>query len=411
VRTRRPNRRGDGVDTNALGSLTEIAPVDGIPISQQVVRTGAPGRRGVTYDSGNYGAALDLALQRADYAALRREQSARRAAGELVGIGLATYTEPAGGGWEAGQVEVAADGQVVAYTGSAAHGQGHQTTFAQIVADKLGVDWQAVRVVGGDSDIPIVGMGSFGSRSLVLGGSALALAAGAVRERALRVAAAMIEVGLEDLELRHGQISVRGVSRPQLDLATVAAAASQGIGLTGDEYRGPREATRFVSDSGDTFPFGACVAVISIAPETAQVRLERLVLIDDCGSVVNPLLVDGQLAGGVAQGIGEALREAIVYSTDGQLITGSLLDYAVPRAADVPELELDRTETPSPRNPLGAKGAGESGTVGTPAAIANAVVDALQAFGVDNVDLPITSEQIWKLLAVAADAERLVNSA
>jgi carbon-monoxide dehydrogenase large subunit len=353
---------------------------------------------GITYDSGNYAGALDVALALVKYDELRRTQTARRTRGELVGIGIATYTEPAGGGWEGGQITVDSNGQVTAHTGASAHGQGHRTTFAQIVADKLGVEWSAVKVVGGDTDVPIAGIGSFGSRSLVLAGSALAVSATAVRERALRVAAAMLEVGVEDLDLRDGWISVRGVGQHKLELSAVATAATQGVGLAADETHALCEATRFASTTGDTFPFGACVAVVSIAPETAQVTLERLVLVDDCGRVVNPLLVDGQLAGGVAQGIGEALCEAVVYSTEGQLVTGSLLDYAVPRAADVPHLELDRTETPSPRNPLGAKGVGESGTVGTPAAIANAVVDALRGLGVDNVDLPITTAQIWKLL-------------
>jgi carbon-monoxide dehydrogenase large subunit len=354
---------------------------------------------GVTYDSGNYAGALGLALERAGYADLRCEQAARRLRGELVGIGLATYMEPAGGGWEGGQVQVEPDGQVTAYTGSSAHGQGHQTTFAQIVADKLGVDWTTVRVVSGDTDSPVPGIGSFGSRSVVLGGSALAISATAVRERALRVAAALLEVAVHDLELHDSRVRVRGAGQRELDLATIAQAARRGVGLTPDEPHALIEATRFLSTSGDTFPFGACVALVSIAPDTAQATLERLVLVDDCGTVINPLLVDGQLAGGVAQGIGEALREMVLYSTDGQLITGSLLDYAVPRASDVPDFELERTETPSPRNPLGAKGVGESGTVGTPAAIANAVVDALRSAGVDNVDLPIRTEDIWQLLS------------
>jgi carbon-monoxide dehydrogenase large subunit len=220
-----------------------------------------------------------------------------------------------------------------------------------------------------------------------------------VRERALRVAAALLEVAPEDLELRDGKVSVRGATQCVLDLATIAQAAGQGVGLRADEPNALSEATRFQSTTGDTFPFGACVVMVSIAPETARVTIERLVLIDDCGTVINPLLVDGQLAGGAVQGIGEALREAILYSAEGQPVTGSLLDYAVPRAADIPELELDRTETPSPRNPLGVKGVGESGTVGTPAAIANAVADALLPFGLVDLDLPITSEKIWSLLS------------
>jgi carbon-monoxide dehydrogenase large subunit len=354
---------------------------------------------GVTYDSGNYAGTLDLALQHADYDRLRQIQTDRRARGELVGIGLATYTEVSGGGFEGGQVEVEADGGVVAYTGSSAQGQGHQTTFAQIVADRLGVEPGTVRIVGGDSDAPMPGMGTFGSRSTVLGGSALSNAAQIVRERMLRVAAALLEVAPGDLDLRSGHAFVRGAEQRTVDLATIAAAAAVGTGLAADEPRALRETTRFASTDGDTFPFGACVAVVSVSRDTGLVTLERLILVDDCGRVINPLLVDGQLAGGAAQGIGEALRELIQYAPDGQLMTGSLLDYAVPRAVDVPTLELDRTETPSPRNPLGAKGVGEAGTVSTPAAIANAVIDALRPLGIDNMTLPITSEQVWRAMS------------
>jgi carbon-monoxide dehydrogenase large subunit len=353
---------------------------------------------GITYDSGNYAAALDLALAHADYDRLRAEQAARRGRGELVGIGLATYTEVAGGGFEGAQVEVLPDGSVQAHTGASAQGQGHQTTFAQIVADHLGVDPSVVRVIGGDTDAPMPGIGTFGSRSVVLGGSALANASDVVRQRALRVAATLLEAAPDDLELRAGRAFVRGAEQRSIDLGAVAAAATQGLGLAADEPHALREASRFTSTDGDTFPFGACVALVSVARETGQVSLERIVLVDDCGTVINPLLVDGQLAGGAAQGIGEALREAIVYSADGQLVTGSLLDYAVPRASDIPTLVLDRTITPSPRNPLGAKGVGEAGTVGTPAAIANAVIDALRPLGITNVDLPITAEQLWRLL-------------
>jgi carbon-monoxide dehydrogenase large subunit len=353
---------------------------------------------GIVYDSGNYAGCMDRALELADYAGLRREQAQRRSQGEIVGIGLATYTEIAGGGWEEGQVEVHSDGRVVAHTGSSAHGQGHRTTFAQIVADVLGVDVDAVSIVAGDTDSPIQGFGTFGSRSTVMGGNALFVAGDTVRERLLRVAASMLEVAADDLEIRRGQVFVRGAEHRRTDFASIAEAAGAGVGLAADEARNLRAATRFTSVDGETFPFGACVALISIGRETARVRLERLILVDDCGRVINPLLVDGQLAGGVVQGIGEALSEQVVFSAEAQLMTGSLLDYAVPRARDVPPLELDRTETLSPRNPLGVKGVGEAGTIGSPAAIANAVVDALRPLGVSNVALPITSDQVWSAL-------------
>jgi carbon-monoxide dehydrogenase large subunit len=356
---------------------------------------------GAVYDSGNYAVALDRALEMADYTDLRSRQAARRAQGELVGIGLSTYTEVAGGGWEDGQVKVEADGRIVAHSGSSAHGQGHRTTFAQIVADIFGVDAESVALIAGDTDSPVQGFGTFGSRSTIFGGNALLSAGRTVRERMLRVASALLEAAAEDLEIRRGRVFVRGVEQRSLSFAAVAEAAAQGVGLALDEPRELRASTRFTSPDGETYPFGACVAVVAISSETGRISLERLVLVDDCGRVINPLLVEGQLAGGVAQGIGEALLEQVVVSEDGQLISGSLLDYAVPRALDVPHLELDRTETLSPRNPLGVKGVGEAGTVGSPAAIANAVLDALRPLGIREVAMPVTARQVWELIQAA----------
>jgi carbon-monoxide dehydrogenase large subunit len=342
---------------------------------------------GVTYDSGDYARALDRALELADYAGLRREQATRRARGELVGVGLATYTEVAGGGFEMGTVSLGADGTVTAVTGSSPFGQGVQTVFAQIVADQFGVDPSKVRVVPADTDALPAGMGSFGSRSTALGGSALVQAARVVRDRALSAAAALLEVSPDDLELRDGTVGVRGVAERAVDLAEVSQAAGE-----------LRESVRFASTEGDTYPFGAIVACVSLEPETARVRIERLVLVDDCGRAINPMLVDGQLTGGAVQGLGETLLEQVVHGPDGQLLTGSLLDYAVPRAETVPRLELDRTETLTPRNPLGAKGVGESATVGTPCALANAVIDALRPLGLSEVELPLTPERLWRLI-------------
>jgi carbon-monoxide dehydrogenase large subunit len=267
-------------------------------------------------------------------------------------------------------------------------GQGARTVLAQIVADQFEVHPSRVRVVPADTDALTAAMGSFGSRSTILGGSALAQAARIVRERALRAAAGLLEVAPEDLELRDGTIGVRGVAERAVDLAQVISAEGE-----------LRETVRFASTEGDTYPFGAIVACVCVDRDTGRVKIERLVLVDDCGRAINPLLVDGQLTGGAVQGLGEALLEQVVHASDGQLVTGSLLDYAVPRAEAVPMLELDRTETLSPRNPLGAKGVGESATVGTPAAIANAVVDALRPLNLSSLELPLTPERLWRLIA------------
>jgi carbon-monoxide dehydrogenase large subunit len=252
--------------------------------------------------------------------------------------------------------------------------------------------------VPADTDALASGMGSFGSRSTVLGGSALAEAARVVRDRALRAAAALLEAAPEDLELRNAKVGVCGVAERYVGLDRVAAAVAEGVGLAPEEPRELRQTMRFAASDGDTYPFGAIVAAVSVDRDTGRARLERLVLVDDCGRAINPLLVDGQLTGGATQGLGEALLEQVVHGSDGQLLSGSLLDYAVPRAEAVPALELDRTETLSPRNPLGAKGVGESATVGTPCALANALIDALRPLGLQNVELPITPERLWRLI-------------
>jgi carbon-monoxide dehydrogenase large subunit len=353
---------------------------------------------GVIFDSGAYERTMDVALDQVGYEALLAEQAERRARGEIVGVGLATYVEVAGMGWESGRITLEPDGSVTAITGTSPHGQGLKTTFAQIIGDELGVDPDKVRVLSGDTEQIESGTGTFGSRSVMIGGSVLKLASVIVRERALRVASSLLEASPADLELREGRASVIGAPNRSVSVADLIVAAGQGTGLTDDEAHQLSEQTRFESKDGDTFPFGSAVAVVSIDRETAHLKLERLLIVDDCGRAINPLLVEGQLLGGAVQGIGEALLEAVLYDEGGQLITGSLMDYAAPRASDLPMLELRRTETPSPRNPLGAKGVGEAGTVGSPAAIANAVVDALRPLGITSVDLPITTSQLWQLL-------------
>ena len=349
---------------------------------------------GTTYDSGNYERALDRALALADYDAVRAEQRRLRASGqpsELLGIGIATTVEVSGQGQEFGSIEVEPDGSVTARTGSSSHGQGHETSFAQVVADTLGVPFASVRVLHGDTDETPTGGGTGGSRSLVVGGSALSSAAEGIKRQAIELAAGLFEVSVDDVAYVDGGVEVVGVPDRRLSLTQIAAARGEVL----------RQDDNFAAQ-GDAVPFGATIAVVRIDRETGRVRLERLVAVDDCGTVVNPLIVDGQVSGGLAQGVAEALYEQMVFGSDGQLLTGSLLEYAVPTADMLPDWELDLVSTPSPNNPLGAKGIGESGCVSAPPAVVNAVLDALAALGFDPVgtplDMPLTPEKVWRAI-------------
>ncbi|MBV9328355.1 MAG: xanthine dehydrogenase family protein molybdopterin-binding subunit [Chloroflexi bacterium] len=353
---------------------------------------------GAIYDSGNYEVALHRALEIADYTGLRTRQAQLRssavAAGRpapLFGIGVTTTIEVSGQGQEFGSVEVEPGGGIVARTGSSSHGQGHETSFAQVVADALGVPFETIRVLHGDSDETPNGGGTGGSRSLVVGGGALRASSDGIKDKAIQLAAGLLEVSVEDLAYVNGGVEVVGVPERRLSLAQISAATPGGLRQDGN-----------FGGSGDAVPFGAAVAVVSIDRETGRVKLERLVVVDDCGTVVNPLIVLGQVSGGLAQGVGEALYERMVFGEDGQLLTGSLLEYAVPRADMLPDWELDLVNTPSTTNPLGAKGVGESGCVSAPPAVVNAVLDALAPLGFDpltmRLDMPLTPEKVWRVI-------------
>lgn len=354
----------------------------------------------ITYDSGDYERALEAALNQLDYSRLREEIAGRRARGEIVGVGIASCVEVSGGGGEGGSVTLHPDGTVTAITGTSPHGQGLATSFAQIIGDALGVPMEAIAVTYGDTAIGTRGGGTMGSRSLQLGGNALQQAATEVRDRLVRAAARRLEVEPSDLAIHEGTIGPAGVPGRALPLADVIAAAKEMAAADGEEIAGEdglRVTTQFQS-GGESFPFGTAIAVISIDRDTGRPTIERFVAVDDCGNVVNPLLVEGQLIGGAVQGIGETLWERVVYDDNGQLLTGSLMDYAAPRAEQLPWFEMDRTVTPSPRNPLGAKGVGEAGTVSAPPAVANAVMDALRPFAVEPLDLPLTDEKLWQVI-------------
>lgn len=349
---------------------------------------------GQVYDSGDYPQALDRALKAADYAGLRQRQAERRAKGEIVGVGLASYVEPCALGWESGSIRVERSGKVTAITGSSAHGQGHETTFAQVVADHLGVTPDEVTVLHGDTRSGPEGFGTFGSRSVALGGGALVRTSVEVRDKGRRIAARLLEAAPEDIVPVHGGFQVAGVPGKRVAWKEVATAAyAGGQALPPGDTPG-LEATTYFQPDGEVWSSGAVVCGLSIEPETGALHLEKLVWVDDAGTIINPLLAEGQLLGALAQGLGQTLMEAIVYDADGQCLTTTLMDYAIPRAADMPAVLIEKMHTASPRNPLGAKGLGEAGCIAMPPAMVNAAVDALAPLGVSHLDMPLTPERL-----------------
>src|SRR5579864_3439198 len=353
---------------------------------------------GLVHDSGNYPALLDRALALAGYEHWRAEQARRRRlGGRPIGVGLSTWVEVAGGGelWESGVVQLDPSGGITVLTGSSPHGQGLETAFSQIAADALGVSPERVAVVHGDTDAIPAGVGTYGSRSLSIGGSAVAVAAAELRGKILAAAAALLEAAPHDVVLSDGTAAVRGAPTRAITLAEVARTGS--LHPPGAEARGIESATRFAL-ARPTVPSGAHVAVVEVDRDTGQVEVLRYAAVDDCGRVVNPLLVEGQVHGSLAQGLAQAQFEHVVYGDDGQILTASLLDYAVPSAADLPEFVSESVESPSPLNPLGAKGIGESGTIGAPPAFANAVEDALRPRRSGALNLPLSPDRVWRML-------------
>ncbi len=354
---------------------------------------------GQNYDSGEYDRALTKALEVSDYAKLRAEQKERLARGDrkLLGVGMACYVEMCGfGPYESAVVRAEPGGSVTAFTGTSSHGQGHETTFAQIIADQLGVDFDKIQVRHGDTANTPMGNGTGGSRSLVVGGSAMLRASLKVQEKARRIAAHMLEAAPDDVVFADGRYQVKGAPAKALTFEKIAAQAHTDALPEGMEAG--LEASDFFRPPALVYPFGAHVAVVEIDRDTGRVRLRDFYSVDDCGVRVSPLLVAGQVHGGLAQGIAQALYEELVYGPDGQLLTGTLMDYAVPHADDLPSFHTDQTVTPSPRNPIGAKGIGEAATIGSTPAVVNAVVDALRSFGVRHLDMPLKPERVWRAL-------------
>jgi carbon-monoxide dehydrogenase large subunit len=358
--------------------------------------TAALGYRTV-YDTGAYASALDVALRAVDYPRLRAEQAEQRARGRHIGIGVACVVEKAGPGpWEMGRVEIDASGHAVVYTGLASVGQGMETILAQICAEELHLSVDDVTVVHGDTDRVPYGIGAFASRGTVMAGNAVLMAARTVKARLFDSAARLLEAAPADLVLADRSIAVRGVPARAVTFKELAAAASPTQALARGVEPG-LAATHFFQVPGMTYPYGTHVAVVEVDPETGQVALRRYAIAYDVGKAINPMLVDGQLVGGLAQGIGGALLEELVYDADAQLLATTFMDYLLPTAMDVPDAVSVRVleETPSPLNPLGVKGAGEGGTAGAGAAIANAVADALRPWGCEVTALPLSPDRIW----------------
>ena len=381
-------------------------------ISRSEFPYSAPGGR--VYDSGDPPALLDRLLTIADYAALRREQASLRARGVLLGIGLAAFVDKAGtgpsanlakrgglhGGWESAIVRVHSDGKVTIFSGSHSHGQGHEITFCQIAADRLGLPIDEIRLVEGDTDQIPFGNGTWGARSASVAGTAVYRAAGKVVDKARRFAAQLLECAEGDVDYGRGTFTVRGTDRA-VAFAEVADAAYHGAVLPPGCSPG-LEVAEFYDPPDTNDPQAIHLAVVAVDAETGAVRLRAIYAADDCGVVINPMIVEGQVHGGLAQGIGQALTERIVYDrASGQLLTASFLDYGMPRASDLPAFRTTFIATPAPSNPLGVKGASESGAIGAPAAIGNAVIDALWHLGVRDITLPITSETVWRALREA----------
>jgi carbon-monoxide dehydrogenase large subunit len=358
---------------------------------------------GAVYDTGNYIGAMEKALEIVDYQNLRAEQARKRAEGKLMGIGLSSYIEICGFGpkgsapvglYESARVRVEQSGTVMVYTGSSPHGQGEETTFAQIVAEEFGIPVENVMIMHGDTDSTPEGRGTYGSRTTAVGGSAVFNAVQRLKEKMKLIASHMLEASVSDVTLENGSFSVAGSPQKSVAFADVAATANLSNTLAPGIEPG-LETTVFFEPDACVFPFGTHICVVEIDKETGEAEIKRFVAVDDCGRQLNPMIVQGQVHGGIAQGVGQALIEGVEYSEDGQLLTATLMDYAMPLASELPHFELDHTVTLTTVNPLGVKGVGEAGTIGSTPAVAAAIADAL---GVAHIDMPYKPEKLWKII-------------
>jgi len=372
---------------------------------------------GLKYDSGNYQGAIDKALAHVDYAGLRKEQAEARKKGRYLGVGVGVYVEICGLGpsqvagavgfqgglWESAIVRFHPSGKAHVFIGSSPHGQGEETTFAQIVADELGVSVSDVKIVHGDTDNTPMGWGTYGSRTTAVSGAALAVATRKIKEKAKLLTSHLLEAAVEDIEYANGKFFVRGFPDKAKTIQDIALMANVAWNMPQGMEPG-LEATTFYDPPNFVYPFGAHVAVVEVDPETGHIELKRYVAVDDCGHQINPMIVEGQVHGGVVQGIGQALWEQAVYAENGQLLTGSLADYAIPRADVLPDIEVLSTVTPSPHHPLGVKGIGEAGTIVSTCTVYNAVIDALEPFNVQSIQMPLTPERVFGAMSARKGA-------
>jgi len=365
----------------------------------------------LVYDSGNYALALDRALALVDYSGFGARRDASKAEGKLRGIGFSSYIEACGiapsqaagalgagvGGWESGTIRFNPTGSVLVYTGSHSHGQGHETTFAQLVSDRLGVPFENIEVIHGNTEKTPFGMGTYGSRSLAVGGSALVKAMDKIIAKGKKIAAFTLEAAEDDIEFGDGNFTVAGTDKT-MNIAEVAFSAYVPHNYPLDELEPGFEETGFYDPANFTFPAGTHVCEVEVDPDTGSTEIVDWVAVDDFGNVINPMIVEGQVHGGIGQGVGQALLEGCAYDGDGQLLTGSFMDYCMPRADNFPGIKVETTHTPCPHNPLGVKGCGEAGAIAAPAAVMNAVTDAI---GTAHVDMPATSNAVWNALRKA----------
>ena len=396
-----------GMDPAEFRLKNFIPPFDGVK------QPGYQTQVALQYDSGNYEGALKKALKNANYEKLKKERSAARSDGKLMGIGFSTYIEACGiapsavvgslgarvGLYDAASIRVHPTGKVTMYVGAHSHGQGHETTFAQIVADSFGIGMDDVNVIHGDTENVPFGMGTYGSRSLAVCGSAIMKSVDKVKEKGARIAAHKLECSPEDLEFANGSWNVKGTEK-SVGFGDVALTAYVPHDYPENEEPG-LDFTSFYDPVNFVYPFGAHICVVEVDKETGEVKIVRYIAVDDAGNIINPMIVEGQVHGGVAHGIGQALYEGAVYDDSGQLLNASMMDYCIPRADNMPFFETDHTVTPCPHNPLGVKGIGEAGTIGSTPAVVNAVIDALSDYGVKDLQMPLLPQRVWAAMQQA----------